>query len=98
MALSRYRKTFAAFTAAVVTSIACLWDGVQDAAEATLLASTWLGVVGVYLFPNDAPEGEPADPAISERGRVDAAIVTAVASVAMLALLVCWAWDLGPFA
>lgn len=66
--MARYRKTWAAFTAAVLLSISLGWDGVNDVNEAVALASAWLGVFGVWLFPNDAPAGELPDPRVSERG------------------------------
>lgn len=47
--------------------------------------------------PVTGPQGGPVVVA-DEGGYLNYALITAVASVAMLAILVCWAWDLGPFA
>lgn len=93
--MTRYRKAYAAFTAAVLTTIGILWDGALDAGEASALAATWLGVGAVFFFPNDTPEGEPADPDMSERGSVTPGVVTAVASVVMALILILWAFDTG---
>lgn len=65
--IARYRKTFAAGVAALIGTIPLVWDGISQS-DAVALVTMWSGVVGVYLFPNDTPEGEAADPEISERG------------------------------
>ena len=66
--MSRYRKAWAAFAAALVATIPLVWDQTIGQDEAVTMASMWLGVFGVFLFPNDPPAGEPADPGMSERG------------------------------
>lgn len=65
--MSRYRKAYWAGVAAVATTISLAWDGVTQA-EALALFSAWAGVLGVFLWPNDPPVGEPPDPDVSERG------------------------------
>lgn len=47
--------------------------------------------------PVTGPGGGPVVVA-DEGGSISYAAITAVCSALMLALLVCWAWDLGPFA
>ena len=66
--MTRYRKAWAAFTAAVLATITILWDVKVSESEAVVLATSWLGVASVYFFPNDAPAGEHPDPNVSERG------------------------------
>lgn len=69
--MARYRKTLTAVVGALIT-----WGTVVVTSDATQITSSeWLLIagslataLGVYVAPNDAPEGEPADPAVSERG------------------------------
>lgn len=84
---------------------------VRDAALLAILAGptgTALGALSTLLARTGADnhpqpvqvmnQAGDAVPVTDEGGYVSAAWVTAVASVLMLALLVAWAWDLGPFA
>ena len=66
--MSRYRKTYAAVVAAILATIPLVWDVAISQAEAITLVTVWSGVGAVYLWPNDPPVGEPADPNMSERG------------------------------
>lgn len=65
--LTRYRKAMSAAIAALATTVGIVADGVT-AIEGTALVTLWGGVLMVYLFPNDPPASETADPDVSERG------------------------------
>lgn len=97
--MNRFRKFYVAATAAILASVAALWDGALTQDEAIMLASTWLGAFGVLLFPNEpTDETVAAHPArdangrfASQKGHVDTALVTAVAVVAIAVAIVLWA-------
>lgn len=85
--LSRYRKTIVAVIGAAVTwLVAAFADEVVDTQEWVALAVAVATAAGVYATPNDAPEGEPADPAVSERG--DFGILGIIIVVVVVALLI----------
>lgn len=86
--MSRYRKAYWAALAAVCTTITLVWDGVSQQ-DALALVTAWGGVGGVFLFPNDPPEGEPADPGVSERGRVNAQLAVLV-FIAVVVAAIAW--------
>lgn len=90
--MTRYRKTYAAAIAAICVTISLLWDGLTNASEATALVTAWSGVGAVYFWPNDAPVGEPADPAISERGAGEVVVVLVTVAVCVL-LALAFGWD-----
>lgn len=89
-------------------------DGVVDwaIAKKAAISAGVAGLVAVFAFVQNwledntqvpallkAPASEGVNPVPDpEGGHLNAGLVTAVASVAMLVILVCWAWDLGPFA
>lgn len=89
--MTRYRKTYVAALAAILTTISLAWDANITQADATALTTAWAGVLAVYWFPNDAPAGDVADPNVSERGDITPGLVTAIASVVMAVILVIWA-------
>lgn len=64
--MSRYRKAYWSAVAAACTTVGMVADGVSTN-DLVGLITLWGGVVGVLLWPNDPPPGEPADPDMSER-------------------------------
>lgn len=102
-AFERTVKTFAQTWAALLTAsglgvidVQSLWTQVQVALLASL-AALLMAVGGSQIGSDRTAAWLPEGPD-TEDGAVRYDLITAVASVAMLALLVCWAWDLGPFA
>lgn len=66
--MSRYAKTIIGAILALATwGITASSDGVYQQAELWGGLAAVATAVGVYLFPNQPPAGEPADPGISEQ-------------------------------
>lgn len=53
--MSKFNKLWAAASAAIILSVKASHGGFT-ADEIDLLTVTWLGVVAVYLFPNETSE------------------------------------------
>lgn len=68
--MSRYAKTIAALLAAIGTwGVTAFDNGSATSAEWFGLIIALGGVFAVWAVPNSPPEGEPADPDVSERDR-----------------------------
>jgi hypothetical protein len=73
--VSRYRKFLVALLPFAVLVITEVQEALRDVGtpqrltgdELIAILLTLLGAVAVYLAPNDPPEGEPAQPGVSER-------------------------------
>ena len=87
---NRYRKSISSLIATVAGwGLAASADSVYTAQEWWGLAILLGGVVAVWGLPNDPPAGQPADPAVSERGAIDlgSALVVCVVLVLLVVLL-----------
>lgn len=87
--MSRYIKTIVAVLGGISSwGITAAADDAITQVELYGLLGILATVLGVYAFPNTPPEGEPADPLVSERGQAVIwwVIVGALAAVVLLAL------------
>ena len=90
--MQRYSKTIIALLGALATwGITASEDGVYTDQEWWYCLLALATAAGVYLVPNNPPEGEPADPDISERGHADLgslAVVALISAAVTIILLV----------
>lgn len=68
--MTRYAKALTALVGAVSTWAATYYPDDPDVQKWLGLAIAVVTIFSVYVVPNDAPAGQPADPNISERGPV----------------------------
>ena len=88
--MTRYVKTIVAILGGVSSwGITASADNAITQVELYGLLGVIATALGVYAFPNTPPDGEPADPEISERGQSQIwfVLLGAVAAVLLLALL-----------
>lgn len=101
--MTRYSKCIIAFLTALgtwgYTALAADSDGVVS-----VTAQEWFGLCGVlvaafsvFAVPNRPPEGEPADPAMSEQGHADMPTLVVMAAIALVVVFaVLFAFDVLP--
>lgn len=86
--LPEIRKAVAALLAGIATwGGTALADGAVTPVEWFGLLGVLAGVVAVFGVPNDAPAGQPADPAVSERGHSVIEVVVAAVALVILVLV-----------
>jgi len=84
--VSRYLKSIIATAVAALTALqAAISDERVTNNEWIIVALAALGAAGVYLVPNSPPDGEPADPDMSEQGY---SIIELAVGVLVLVILV----------
>jgi len=87
--VSRYLKSIIATAVAALTALqAAISDERVTNNEWIIIALAALGAAGVYLVPNSPPDGEPADPDMSERGHSTVEVILISALVAIVVVLV----------